>query len=65
MVENLRSLKKKGVQIAFCFIESPEPLTANQQNKLTSIMKLNIAYYSLGKNRFKTDFKRGESFAKE
>ncbi|MCT8136614.1 DUF58 domain-containing protein [Anaerobacillus sp. CMMVII] len=65
MVENVRRLKKKRVQTAFCFVTGSRKLTSYEQSKLALITKLNVPYYVIGKNSFQVDLQGGEAVAQE
>lgn len=65
MVENVRRLKKKRVQTAFCIVTDSRELTLFEQSKLALITKLNVPYYVIGKNSFKADLQGGEAVAQK
>jgi uncharacterized protein (DUF58 family) len=65
MIENVRRLKKKRVQTAFCLVTGSRKLTLNEQNKLALVAKLNVPYYVIGKNSFKAELQGGEAVAKK
>lgn len=65
MIENVKNLKRKRVQVVFCFVNGSEGLTEKQQSKLSIISTLNIPYYMIGNDHFNENLRGGEVVAQK
>ncbi len=65
LIENVRRLKKKRVQAAFCFVSGSRDLTLYERQKLELVGKLSVPYYVVGKNSFQIDLQGGEAVAQK
>ncbi|WNF36893.1 DUF58 domain-containing protein [Bacillaceae bacterium IKA-2] len=65
MIENVKSLKRKRVQVVFCFVNGSEGLTEKQKSKLNIISTINIPYYIIGNDNFSENLRGGEVVAQK
>lgn len=65
MIENVESLKKKRVQVVFCFVKGSKELTPKQQSKLSVISALDVPNYLIGNGSFQEDLRRGDVVAEK
>ncbi|OIJ16924.1 hypothetical protein BKP45_20730 [Anaerobacillus alkalidiazotrophicus] len=65
MVENVHRLKKKRVQIVFCFVSETKRITEDENNKLHQIMGLDVLGYVVSGDNFRVELKGGEAVAQK